>query len=1006
MDDTSKLVSSLETSLELRIKMVPFTVVTSFTVITAIYLITFADAVAGFNPVYYSSPSRLSTRTKNHERVSIFTLRDLHKPYHKNRGRNVFNDHLSASPSPESDEGVGKSQDFSVQVSASRRSDATTNEPVDAESKRQSTKEKDRTSDENKKKSSETTVAEVKATKLKETVVFKQDKNNHKQSVNQENTIPTPQSSNSQHATFIQDLLTDEDFEQSCRRHITLTLLRKYFPTLLELPALTQSTAKCIYDQNVTVTTPSRGSSDSSGGSGSQEILAMGMDEVLGVTRALAVASTAARRAGSLLDLAVGGGGKAVSSTGDDGVDDEVGAYSPGHVECELLIDPENPLKVLVLWRTRLPAVEVLSLASPLGGLNRNSQSSPPSFTEFSGSSVVNLSPETGLVTNLQIQKVKINGITIVESIGTALAAVRRAAKTAMTSSTIFDNILPEGNRRKSNSGNPFLDGILNGIQRELAAVADAVDAVDSRDDSNAGSPLYVLPESRWKGATFPVEETMLKNETVKFSTSERPKDPVLIQNYISEIPLPGSDEFVGYATIHQAMSNFAKFGLPRLAGNSEGSEGQGNDNEGSIRTLFTTDACLVTSNVADRSNDPNNAVSLLRGAGKIADLYRSIALLREASGVDWIVTGLNGKWQDQTLEVSWKSESPLQIEGTDAFLFEVVSMPPTDRLPVISDGDKDNIASRCSDFLTSIERIIPLKITRIENRKLTVAGATADSEWAKSFVSAALRSGWMDAPLSDPTIAELFRKLTKKRTTSSKESVPKKEPLNSPSTMPNLDDAAAASFYGILRALYRDLPRIGNSESHLSTPPAAEYLADSIELHGLLNEVLARGNKPYNRLVGLALSSLRVAIQTNRVRLAATPRPIIQITPRGTIKVDFILALWIDAPSFPLVGPRSRGDINSNNNVVNGGFGVPLKIEVDSEYIIDSTGKISEHRINESRLNGILTPGDVFSSWIKRLAGESEDEERYSGRSRGAPSALDSLVDAITWVRSMQDRK
>jgi len=677
-------------------------------------------------------------------------------------------------------------------------------------------------------------------------------------------------------------------------------------------------------------------------------------------------------------------------------------------VECELLIDPENPLEVLVLWRTQLPAIGVLSAASPFGGaLNRNSRSSSsaPSFTEFSGRSIVRLSPETGLVTNLQIQKVQINGVTIVDSIGTALATVRSAAKKAMASSPLFDSILEEGSMRRSNSGNPFLDGILNGIQREFSAVVDAVDAVDAQGGSVLGAPLYILPESGWKEATFPIEETTPKNETAELSKSGKHAVPMLIENYISEIPLPGSDAFVLYTTIHQAMSNFAKFGLPRLAGNSEGSEGQGNDDEGSIRTLFTTDAGLVTNNSADTSNDTNNAISLLRGAGKIADLYRSMALLREASGGDWAATQLKGKWRGQSLEVSWKSESPLKIEGTDVFSFEAASMSPGDRLPLVSDGDKDEIASRCSDFLFNIDRHSPLKINRIENRKLTVAGATVDSEWAKSFVSAAIKSGWMDTPLPDPTIAELLRTLTKKRVSSSKKSMSKKEPVNT-FTMPYLSDEAAASFYGILRALYRDLPSIGKSESHSSTPPAGEYLADSIELHGLLNEVLARGSKSYNRLVGLALSSLRAAIQTNRVRLAATPRPTIQITPRGSIKVDFIIALWIDAPSFPIGGPRSRGVDDSNNSMGNGGFGVPLKIEVDSEYIIDGAGKISEHRINETRLNGILTPGDVFSSWIKRLAGESGDEERDFGRSRGAPSALDSLVDAIAWVRSMQGRK
>ena len=108
---------------------------------------------------------------------------------------------------------------------------------------------------------------------------------------------------------------------------------------------------------------------------------------------------------------------------------------------------------------------------------------------------------------------------------------------------------------------------------------------------------------------------------------------------------------------------------------------------------------------------------------------------------------------------------------------------------------------------------------------------------------------------------------------------------------------------------------------------------------------------------------------------------------------MNLILALWV-APQLLLGG--ASGQPQAGNQ----GFGAPLKIEISSEYIIDSEGKIFEHRILESRLNGVLTPGDLFSRWIKGLAHEDND------RSKVASSPLDSLMDAITWVRSMQERK
>ena len=164
--------------------------------------------------------------------------------------------------------------------------------------------------------------------------------------------------------------------------------------------------------------------------------------------------------------------------------------------------------------------------------------------------------------------------------------------------------------------------------------------------------------------------------------------------------------------------------------------------------------------------------------------------------------------------------------------------------------------------------------------------------------------------------------------------------------------------------------------------------------MSGLLGEVLVRGDQSYRRLLGVAISSLRAAIQTNTVRLAATPKPTIEVTSHGKIKVQLVLALWV-TPQLPL-GKGSMGQSQDSNQ----GFGVPLKIEITSEYIVDETGRIREHIILESRLNGVLTPGDAFAKWIKGLT--REEDEGSNSR-----SAFDSLMDAMAWVRSMQaDRK
>ena len=706
---------------------------------------------------------------------------------------------------------------------------------------------------------------------------------------------------------------------------------------------MSTSTAQHIYESNVTITGPK------------DETLAEGIDEVLLLNRALATTATAARRAGSLFDLATG---SPTSSSSNN----------QGQVDCKILIDPNNSQKVLVLWQTRLP--------SPFGvNNNRDDQStassSPPSsssssYTEFSGKSTLDLSPDTGLVTNLQINEVKVNGVALIESLGSALATVRRAARSAMATSSIFDDT--GSSTKKRSSGNPLLDGILSGIQD----VVDAVDALPTSEEKEEDgvlldSQLYVVPMSYWK------EGLLLFNSTESMNDQQQVYTPVLIDEYTirnGQVPLAGSELFVKYAINHKALQNFVENGLYQLAGLGADVTTE------TVRSLFATNAEIVTF-----GNDKKDYITLLSGAGKISDLYRTLALLRDASGGDFDIQSIEADLKMCQLIVHWKTETPLQIEGTDSFVFDTPQSESSSyRLPLSSDGNKDEVAERCSSFFDD-QRYSALKIFRIENLQLKVQGVNADSAWAQSFVAAVLRSGITEnTPLPDTTITELLRALTTK-----KKDVATKKSMES--AMPTLDSTAALSFYDIIRSLHADLPNIGESSSPI---PAGDYLAETMELRGLLGEVLVRGAPRYRQLLGVVLSSLHAATQTNAVRLATKPKPTIEITPKGSIKMNLVLALWV-SPQLPLGG----GQQNNNHQ----GFGVPLKIDISSEYIIDERGKIREQIILESRLNGVLTPGDTFAKWVKGLIRNDDD-------SSNSPSAIDSFMGAVNLVRSMQGRK
>lgn len=516
-------------------------------------------------------------------------------------------------------------------------------------------------------------------------------------------------------------LLSERRFHLYCRMHCTLTLLRKYFPTLLTLPSVSTSMARTwIYDSNITVTGPN------------DESLAVGIDEVMGVIRALAIVTTAARRAGNLLDTMAGnsrdGGTSTISSS--DGV------------ECQMCVDADNPFRVLVLWRTRLP--------QPSLAANANQ------YTEISGRSTLELSRESGLMENLQIQEVQINGNTIDESLGSTLATIRSTAR----SSPLFESLSGTVSSTGS-SGNQLLDGILSGIR-------DVVDAVDTLPASSGGGvksldgcPLCFLPQADWRNVS--VDNEAFTSEIHADSYSRYSPN---------RIPPIGSVSFVEYASVHKSLNYFETNGLLQLAGLVEVTREN-------IRTLFTSDVNLISETPKD---DPT---TLLRGDGNLADLYRSLALFRQTSGGDWSVKHTETDWRKCSLVVSWESKSPLKVQGSDKFILEKPFLATlSNRLPFIDDGDKEDIVKKYHSFLDDTASS-PLKISQIQNLNLTIGGVAVDPEWGNSFVTAVLRSG----NVPDPTISELLRSLATRQTTLKKSTSTKFPSNDFSSQMPILSE-------------------------------------------------------------------------------------------------------------------------------------------------------------------------------------------------------------------------
>ena len=170
--------------------------------------------------------------------------------------------------------------------------------------------------------------------------------------------------------------------------------------------------------------------------------------------------------------------------------------------------------------------------------------------------------------------------------------------------------------------------------------------------------------------------------------------------------------------------------------------------------------------------------------------------------------------------------------------------------------------------------------------------------------------------------------------------------------------------------------------------PPAMEHMADKVELRGYFGEALIRGATLYNRVVGLIISSLNQAISRKTVVVVKKVPARVELTPDGNVRLYLTLQLRVPPPGGLFADATQAG--------------VPLKLELVSDYIIDpSSGKISQHRLVESRVNGQLTPQDVMSRSIQRYL----NLESATSTTNGDDDLLKTFTDAFTFFRSMGNR-
>ena len=398
------------------------------------------------------------------------------------------------------------------------------------------------------------------------------------------------------------------------------------------------------------------------------------------------------------------------------------------------------------------------------------------------------------------------------------------------------------------------------------------------------------------------------------FNTSTTPINNMTLIDDIAPTlpPLPGSLAWQAYAASFRSVSQFIEYGIPVLSRGSEKDD---------FTKLFADDAELKGS----------DGSILATGGERIAEFYQTLASLRKGTNGNWEVREVSADWASRSVVVSWVASTPIQVRGKDRF-----------------------------QLCDSEEPVIQT----IEQLELVIGGnRVQDPEWFRTFLTT-VETGRSTA--GGDMLVELLQKAGRGQPSTA---------ITASVAPPKLNEKAAASVYGILCALHRDLPTL--ADVNAKSPPAEEYLASNVELRGYLDELLAKGPVAYRQLSNVLTTSLQGALRTGRVMCESPPEPTIEFTAKGLIRVSLVLKLKVKV---------TPGDSDVG--------AVPLVFELVSEYKVNSQGKIKQHRLIESRVNGQLTPGDVVSRWLKGTA-----TTNYSN-----PISIQSLLDAVAWARSFSN--
>lgn len=728
----------------------------------------------------------------------------------------------------------------------------------------------------------------------------------------------------------IPGLMSDEAFSFRSAVHNTLRNLQDQLPQTLTVP-LDPKVVEKTYTADCTIVGPKG------------EVLGSDRDEIVSLSNTIATALGTARRAARLATTLAKRSSSSSDKEGDrPGPDDD---FDLDLIKCELTLD--SSLSVLyVKWTATLPVA-----ANP-GLDSRPGRSRPQS--ELVGSSIFTLDND-GLISKHQVLHVELDGRSI-DAVGETLASLRRTVKTVTERSPWV--------LEAAEAAAPLLADLAE-IARGRGTSAYQSDEVGARGSENrkaenttesSKAPIFVtdMPTSQRNNAS-----TWEKNTRWELDSFSRNKTASMDGELSSSVPypLPGGNKWEDYESAHRSLQSFARSIIPYLSGELDPVITP-LPNGISFRDLFAPDVKL-------KGFDGS---TLVEGSGRVSDLYRFASTLRVGGSITsesddaWRVIDIKANWKDRTVQVRWLSNIQVKVEGTDVFHLN-------------NEGG----------------------IQLIEQKELVVGSSKIiDASWQRAIVSAVESSrGGAGGEILGDVLKRISRGRAGTRPNNIVEAALKRNTSKAP---PELDTSAAAAVYNIIRTLHAELPSIVDARPGSPSPtPAKIFLSKDIELRGMLDETLARGITAYSQALSASIGSLRAAIRSGSVKTMKDIVPIIEVTQLGTIRVSLEINLRIEPPTLPKLPVRSK--MSDDKEKKRGrqasllDIGIPLDLLLISEYVVDRSGRVIEHRICQNKINGQKSPADLVSNWIKEETRENDSSSE---------STIQAFIDAVKWASSI----